>query len=533
MERPEEASRALIAALCRPAAFDHPAEHPELIETHISAVILAGDWAYKIKKPVDLGFLDFSTLERRRHFCEEELRLNRRLAPDLYRDVVPVVAGPDGPRFGGPGRPVEYAVRMRRFDQSAQLDRQLEAGALAARDMDEIAAHIAQFHGDAAVAPADSDWGTPSAVRRPVQANFETLRPALAGTGLAATLARLEAWTGERADVLTPVFGRRRDDGRVRECHGDLHLRNMARIDGRIVAFDGIEFEPALRWIDVASDSAFLLMDLTSRDRPDLGWRFMNGWLSATGDYDCLAVLDWYVCYRHLVRAKVDAIRLGQEGVGPAERARLAGRIERHLDLAERVGAPSQGALLITHGLSGSGKSRLARRLGAALPAVVLRSDVERKRLHGLAPLESRAQGVRQGLYSEDASDRTYRRLADLADALLRLGRTVIVDAAFLERTRRDSFLALARARGVAGLVLAVEAPRATLEARVARRAEHGRDASDAGPAVLAAQYAQREELASDEWSSAIAVDTSRPLDLDRLMAEIRGRSGPAATRPG
>jgi hypothetical protein len=519
-------TRTLIAALTRPSAYDHPVAEVEVIETHISVVLLAGAWAYKIKKPVDLGFLDFRTLERRRYFCQQELRLNRRLAPTLYEDVVPIVEGPDGLRFGGEGPVAEYAVRMRRFDQAAQLDRQLEAGALTPADMDEVAAHIAGFHAAAAVAPADSDWGTPAAVRGPVEANFTTLRPALADTRLAATLERLEDWAEERAAALAPVFESRRDAGRVRECHGDLHLSNMARIGDHIVAFDGIEFAPALRWIDVVSDSAFLLMDLTSRDRPDLGWRFMNGWLSATGDYDGIDVLDWYLSYRHLVRAKVDAIRLDQPGVEEAERVRLRGRIERHLSQAEDVCAPRRGALLLTHGLSGSGKSRLARRLGAALPAVVLRSDVERKRLHGLAPLESGAPALGGGIYSAAATERTYGHLEALAGRLLACGRTVIVDAAFLERARRDRFRALALRHAVPSVVVATEAPRAILEQRVARRAAQGHDASDAGVAVLAAQFDQREALAADERSEAVIVDTSGTLDFERIDATIRARIG-------
>jgi aminoglycoside phosphotransferase family enzyme/predicted kinase len=510
----------LIEALQRPSAYPAPVGAVEVIETHISVVFLAGDHAYKIKKPVDLGFLDFSTLSRRHRFCEEELRLNRRLAPELYLDVVPVTRGPDGLRFGGDGEALEWAVRMRRFDQAAQLDRQLAAGHLTPEDLDAVAAHIAEFHAAASVAAADAPWGTPAAVRAPVDANFHTLEPALAGTALEPALGRLADWRDRRARALEAVFERRRRDGRVRECHGDLHLRNMARIGDRIVAFDGIEFEPALRWIDVVSDSAFLLMDLCSRGRPDLGWRFMNGWLSGTGDYAGLALLDWYLAYRHLVRAKVDAIRVGQPGVPADERASLRTRIEAHIEQADALREPGRAILLLTHGLSGSGKSWVARRLGASLPAVVLRSDVERKRLLGRA-----SGGSTDALYSTSANDATYERLAALAGDVIGYGYSVIVDATFLGRARRDRFRALADRLGAPCLFLAVTAPPEVLEARVVARAAAGRDPSDAGRSVLASQLARPHAIEPDEEACAVPVDSTREIDAAALAAAIRLRA--------
>jgi aminoglycoside phosphotransferase family enzyme len=492
MTAADEATRSLVDALRRPAAYQEPPGEVELIETHISAVFLAGTYAYKIKKPVDLGFLDFSSLARREHFCREELRLNRRLAPSLYLDVVPVTAGPHGPRFGGEGPPLEWAVMMRRFDQAAQLDRQLAAGLVTTEDMDAVAAHIAAFHDAATVAPGDRPWGTAAAVVAPVDANFATLQPALADTSLAPALARLADWSARQASALGERFEQRRIDGRVRECHGDLHLRNMARVDDRIVAFDGIEFEPALRWIDVMSDSAFLLMDLCSRDRPDLGWRFMNGWLAATGDYDGLALLDWYLCYRHLVRAKVDAIRLCQTDVEAAERDRLRERIGRHVAQAESTITPRQPALLLTHGLSGSGKSWLAKRLCTALPAVLLRSDVERKRLFGLAPEHHGDTAERERLYDAGATERTYAELERRAAALLAAGLDVIVDATFLAPALRARFARLAEGPEVRGALLECRASHATLAARIEARAAAGGDPSDADLAVLDDQLARQ-----------------------------------------
>lgn len=514
----------LIAALRDPRSYPHDVDRIELIETHISLVFLAGRWAYKLKKPVDLGFLDFSSLERRQHFCMEELRLNRRLAPSLYRDVVPITRTADGLCVGGTGEAVEYAVRMRRFEQADQLDRQLADGQLTGDDIDDVAIHIAAFHQSAAMAPSDMPWGSVAAIVKPVLDNFATLEPVVANTAVASDLARLGRWREARHAELAEAFEARRAAGFVRECHGDLHLRNMARIDDKIVAFDGIEFAPELRWIDVLSDSAFLLMDLVSRGRPDLGWRFMNGWLERTGDYTGLPLLSWYLVYRHLVRAKVDAIRRAQEDIRPADARTLTGRIERHIKLALEVIAPAPPVIIITHGLSGSGKSWLAHRLAPHLPAIAVRSDIERKRMHGLAETDRPAGRTRRALYGAEARRATYERLAALADDITGAGYSVVLDAAFLARGERDLVRTLARDRGLGFLTVAVSAERATLERRITERSIVGRDPSDAGLDVLHAQMTSYDPLAPDELADSITVRTDRPLDPGDLAGMIGRR---------
>lgn len=429
--------------LLQPEAYAHPAHDIQLVETHISWVVLAGDYAYKLKKPVDLGFLDFSTLARRHHYCNEEVRLNRRLAPQLYLDVVTLRRADGCVQFGESGEIVEYAVRMRRFEQCAQLDRQLEQGRLNEKDMEEIAALIARFHAQAEPAPSDTTYGSPDIVVRPVRENFSQLEDSLTTAASAASAATLRRWTEDQFKSLRPVLSARRREGHIRECHGDLHLRNMARVGGRIVAFDGIEFEPALRWIDVVSDSAFLHMDLMSRGRSELGWRFLNRWLELTGDYAGLRVLTWYLVYRHMVRTKVDGIRLLQADVGDHERRHLEDRILRHLSQAEAAIAPGAPRLVLMWGLSGSGKSWLSTRLADRLPAIRVRSDVERKRLFASRRRHG-PDAFGEGLYSADASDATYERLLDLAGTVLETGFTAIVDASFLDARRRVAFRRLA-----------------------------------------------------------------------------------------
>ncbi len=506
-------------SLLDPSVYPHPAADIRLVETHISWVLLAGDYAYKLKKPVNLGFLDFSRLAQRKHFCEEELRLNRRLAPSMYLDVVTLRRTDQGLRFADHGPVIEYAVRMRRFRQASQLDRQLEAGKLDGSDMESMAELIANFHLYAERAPAAVDWGTPSAVLAPVRANFRQLSDAM-NTPL---LARLEQWTETTFTRLALRLAIRRAAGFVRECHGDLHLRNMARTDHGFLAFDGIEFEPSLRWIDVFSDLAFLVMDLESRGHRNLGWRLLNHWLAITGDYAGLDLLPWYLVYRHMVRAKVDGIRLAQPGLDAAETEYLQQRIDRHLTLADQATLPASPALMMTCGLSGSGKSWLARELSGLLPAVVLRSDIERKRLLG----PGRRDGpLGQGIYSSQAGDLTYARLRDLARTVLASGHSVIVDASFLQPERRTPFMDLAAQLELPYLWLCCEAPEAVLRQRVVARASSGEDPSDAGPAVLAAQLRTEHGVPAVESDRTLIVHTDRRLDPDLLLGRIRALSG-------
>jgi len=513
-----------VRSLLSPDCFPHPADSVELIETHISWVFLAGDFAYKLKKPVDLGFLDFTTLERRAHFCAEELRINRRLAPDLYLDVVTLRRDHGRLRFGDQGEVVDYAVLMRRFDQDQQLDRCLERGDFGADDVDEIAELIGAFHESAPTAPQDTDWGMPEVVVKPVRENFAHLGPKLSGGARGESVERLRGWTESVFPRLAPIIAGRRASGRVRECHGDLHLRNMARVDGRIVAFDGIEFDPALRWIDVISDSAFLVMDLESRGRPGLAWRFLNGWLRVTGDFDGLSMLRWYLVYRHMVRAKVDAIRLGQQGLEPAEAARLGGRIDRHLALALEASAKPSPGLIITCGVSGSGKSWLAERIAESLPAVWLRSDVERKRLFGMSATDRPTTEHVAEVYGADATRRTYERMEELAERVMEAGFTVIADATYLRHGDREVLAGLADRLGAPHFILACSAPREILESRVRRRQLGNRDPSDADLEVMRHQLLTRDPFAQTE--TVMEVETGDSLDLQNLVAAIRHRLG-------
>jgi len=535
----------LIAALQNPALYDHPVERFEVVETHISWVLLTGSFAYKIKKPVDLGFLDFSTLEKRRFFCGEELRLNRRLAPDLYLDVVAITGSAEAPRLGGEGPAIEYAVKMKQFPREGELDRVLARGELGTGHIDVLAREIAAFHGRVAVAGDDVPFGTPERIAQPIRDNFKTIReqasaksplPPFAkggeqdaepppfekggiGGDFLNRIIHLESWSEAARAALTDVLRERKRDGFVRECHGDLHLANIAWVDGRAVIFDCIEFSEGLRWIDVMSEAAFLTMDLDDRGAPELSRRWLTGYLELTGDYAGLRVLRFYQVYRALVRAKVACIRMGQAGAG--DRARLEREYRGYVDLAGRYTRPARPALAIMHGLSGSGKTALAQALVEAWGAVRVRSDVERKRLHGLAPDARTASGLDTGLYAPEAGERTYRRLADLARTAIEAGHSVIVDAACLKRAQRATLCEAAARSRAPFVILDVRAPEAVLRARIAARAREGRDASEADLAVLDHQIATAEPLGPDERPRVVAVDTDRPLNVKRLVEEI------------
>jgi hypothetical protein len=478
----------LIAALLDPAAYPSlpPAPAPRLIETHISWVILAGDFAYKLKKPLNLGFLDFSTLALREHFCREELRLNRRLAPEIYLNVVAVAGTP--PRFGGDGPVLEWAVQMRAFPADATLDRE---PAISPEQIDAIADRIAVFHGEIAASPSgygDADSNAES-VRAPVAENFRQLRELL--PAVAASLDDLERWSIDAGKRLTDHYTARKRQGFVRECHGDLHLGNIAWVDDAPLIFDALEFNPGLRQIDVISEIAFLHMDLVHRGLEPIAWRLLNRYLEHTGDYAGLAALPYYLAYRALVRAKVAAIRASQAAGDFAE-------CLGYLALARRLIQRPAAALLLMHGVSGSGKTWWSQILLEQLPGIRLRSDVERKRLFGLPALaDSRQQGA--DIYTREAGERTRARLLELAGLLLDAGFRVIVDATFIHLTWRRPFQELAENRALPWLLAAPEAAPELLRRRVIARQSGGRDASEAGVEVLDAQLAAIDPYTPDE----------------------------------
>ena len=497
------AQKKLVSALLDSRRYPHPAKAVRLIETHISWVLLAGRYAYKIKKALDLGFLDFTTLEARRFFCTEEIRLNHRLAPKIYLDVISIGGDADTPELGAQPA-IEYAVRMRRFAAANQMDRLLTCGKILPRHMDSLAAMLAHFHGGLPAAESGSAFGSAAAIRSAALQNFEQLQPLLKQPADLEAIAALCYATEAAYAACEKCFEERRAQGYIRECHGDLHLGNIALIGDEPIPFDGIEFNPTLRWIDVMDEAAFTVMDLLHRGRPEFAYHFLNAYLEATGDYTGVPVLRFYVAYRAAVRAKVSAIRASQPGMSKGGTMDALATCRSYLALGETYLTQYQPVLIITHGLPGSGKTTFAQAALERLQAIRIRSDVERKRLFGLAPSADSRSSIDSGIYSADATKRTYARLHKLAHKLLMAGFPVIVDAAFLKQDERKQFRELAQELKVPFAIAAMQANKATLSARITQRLAEARDASEADTAVLEKLQAAQEPLLPHELAGAV-----------------------------
>ena len=376
--------RWLDALLHGPAAL---APDASCLETHVSWVLLAGPRAFKFKKPLKLDFLDFSTLAQRRAACVEELRINRRTAPELYQAVVALLAPAEAPRLVPllelqPGDAVlEYGVQMQRFGDGQLLAQQLAAGTLQAQHLGALAERVAQLHASAAPAPPGSPWGSAALVRQQAQDNLTALAALPLPAADRSALQALAGWTQQEGARLAPLMTARQTAGQVRECHGDLHLGNLVLLADGPQLFDAIEFSDALRFIDPIADVAFLCMDLQARDRADLGWHFLNVWLEHSGDHAGLALLTWYLVYRALVRAMVAGLRWAQAAreAGPERDATAQGaaslrELQRYLALAGQLCQPRARWLWLAQGVSGAGKSHHSAPLVAARGVVRLRA---------------------------------------------------------------------------------------------------------------------------------------------------------------
>jgi aminoglycoside phosphotransferase family enzyme len=487
--QPEELCRDLV----RPEAHAARPDRVEFLATHISWLFLAGERVYKVRQPVDLGFLDYTTPERRRHYCEEEVRLGRRTAPGVYLGVVPITRGTDGHlRIGGDGPALEYAVEMVRLPADRMLDALLERGELDNAMLAEVRDLLVRLHEEAATGPGVDEHGAPAAVRSNAAENFEQLAPFVGepGAGDALLTARHLAFLRDRQlgflDANEELLRRRVAEGRIREGHGDLHAGNLCFLEGGVIAYDAIEFSARFRCGDVAADLAFLAMDLDERGYPAFGAHLARSYAEAAGDAELPALLPFYKGYRAVVRGKVAALTAaGRQG-----EARLAEkrRAMRYLQLAAAYELPP--TLLLMCGLPASGKSFLARDLARALRAVLLRSDTRRKLLAGLRPTERTGAGVGEGLYGAGRKAAVYRALLEDAIRHLRAGHSVLVDATFTSRAERERFVDAAVRLGLPYQVVLVTAPEALVLERLAARALDPEAVSDADEAVYRAALA-------------------------------------------
>ena len=506
------ATSTLVHALDNPLAFGHPIHNLRIIETHISWIILTGSYAYKIKKAVNFGFLDFSTLDQRRYYCHEELRLNRRFARQLYLDVIEIRGTVEAPRLHGDGQAIEYAIRMVEFPQQCLLSHHAASGTLTAAMVDAIADRISELHTNSDTAPQDSAFGSARSVRQWSEENLEHIAAAIPSASIPASYLRLQQWYQNNADLLDFVEQRKRD-GRVRDCHGDLHLDNMTWIDNEVIPFDCIEFNAELRWIDTISEAAFVAMDLQARGYIEFGWRFISRYLESSADYDAVALLRYYLIYRALVRAKVEALR-----VDPASKATPTSfsAATAYLDLADKWSTNQRSGMIIMHGLSGSGKSTVAAQLVEALGAIRIRSDVVRKQIHSIDIDANTQSGLEAGIYDREATSMTYRHLLQIAQKIINAGFCVIVDATFLQEDQRRQMLqAESITTPCARIIVNCNAPEPVLRQRISTRKN---DPSEANFQVLEQQMRVVEPITERESELAEIVEVgAEGLDIDQI----------------
>ena len=496
----------LIRSLCDPSVYDHTASGIRVVETHISWIILTGPFAYKVKKPVSLGFLDFGTLSKRKAMCMEELRLNRRLAPELYLDVVAITGSETAPVLNGSGAAIEYAVKMVQFDIDNEMAALVCKG-LPISLINDLASGLADFHLNRARICSDQAFSTPAQVGQRIKDNFVVLRQNSDSDRLR-LLDYLETWVDARLEDLEESIERRGGDGFVRECHGDLHLGNMVVIGDRVRLFDCLEFDVRLRWIDVISEVAFVVMDFDYHGCSEYGYQFLNRYLSVTGDYSGLELLPLYLVYRAMVRAKVASIRNQQS----SKRGGLVPEVGGHLELAGQYLNARHPRLFITHGYSGSGKSWWSERLARKLPAIHIRSDVERDRTVAGADAER---------YSPENIALNYEHLVNVAGTILDAEYSVIVDATFLRIEQRNMFYTLAENRGVETVVLDMQCDERLLRSRIAQRSAAGSDPSQATTLVLDMQMRHAQPLSELDKARIVTIEAGKKLDPDAILGQI------------
>lgn len=502
-----------LQGLLLPGAYPHPVSAIRVVQTHVSWVLLTGEFAYKLKRPVHYDFIDLRDPQRRAALCEVELRLNQRFSPSLYVAVCDVRWREGRAHIGGEGELLERAVCMRQFTPGCELDALLRGAQVDGAQIESFARSLASIHARLPVAAGESPWGQPDRIAALLHENLREARQSMPDAARAAACDALAGPLDRALQRVRPVLGERRAAGYVRECHGDLHARNIALHEGRLQAFDCLEFEPAFRWIDVAEDVACLTMDLLAHGRADLAAAFTHGWLLASGDFSAARVLRLYGAHRALVRAKVMALEQPRRDDARAagDEPRAGTDADAYLSVAARLLGDAAPLLVLMHGVSGSGKSWFATRLAARHRLLHLRSDVERKRLAGLPPEARTASPLDGGLYTPEGHQRVRDHLLAAAESVLTGGLGVIVDATLLRVADRRPWVELARRLGVRCVVVACHASPETLRSRLLRREQVQQDPSEAGLAVLQAQQQRVEPCAAAEGAAVVAVATDDP----------------------
>jgi hypothetical protein len=493
-----------IEQMMQPGFYPHPVIEPiQLIQTHVSYVFLTGDYAYKVKKPVNFGFLDFSTLEAREHFCSEELRMNQPNAPEIYLEVLPITQTGDKFVLGGSSEPVEYVLKMCQFPQEALFIEMFEQGKLTEAHMEELGRVVAQFHAKAQTNDYIRSFGEVPKIREAIDENYQQTEKYIGGPQTQQQFDETKDFTDRFFEEQQELFATRRENNSIRECHGDLHLRNICLWHDKIQLFDRIEFNEPFRFVDVMYDVAFAVMDLEARGSKNLGNAFLNTYVEQTGDWEGLQVLPLYLSRQAYVRAKVTSFLLDDPGVPDEAKQEAAAVASDYYRLAWEYTKGNEGRLILMSGLSGSGKTTVARHLARRLGAIHLRSDAVRKHLAGI-PLE---QPGGDELYTPAMSEKTYKRLLELGIKLASQGFPVILDAKYDQQAFREEAIALSQKSQLPVHIIHCTAPEEVLRDRLLSRTG---DVSDATADLLTQQQAAAQAFTDAEQSLVTTLDTTQ-----------------------
>jgi aminoglycoside phosphotransferase family enzyme/predicted kinase len=506
--------RSLLKSLQKPDSYPDTVTSVELIQTHVSYIFLTNHHAYKIKKPVDFGFLNFSTIDRRRFYCNEEVRLNRRLCPDIYEGVVELRESEHGPVFFGNGTIIDYAVKMRRLPAEFMLDRLIESDSISADVMRRVSRVIAEFHRVAPSSAAVAEYGRLERIMYNWQENFDQTIPFEETTLSADDRELIRIWVTAFASEHEQLFKNREEQGYIRECDGDIHLENICLDNGNVHIFDCIEFNDRFRYCDTAADIAFLLMDLDYHGRHDLSDDVIEEYVAVSGDAGSLALIDFYKIYRAFVRAKVESFRLHDVGILPVDQNVAKKRAIKYFRLVrgyiER--RHLKQSLFITCGLMGCGKSTLATQFAFELGIPYFNSDIVRKNLASVLPGVQSDTPFNEGLYNQQAHESTYAELLRQAELQLATGKSVIIDACFTRVEQRARFAALAEQLNVSFIILFISCSEIENKRRLLDRASTGSSVSDGRVSLLAEQSAVFERPTESEGSLLIALHSETAL---------------------
>lgn len=498
----------LIQQMLEPDFYPHPVQEPiELLQTHISFILLTGDYAYKIKKIVDFGFLDYSTLEKRRYFCEQELRMNQQQAPDLYLEVLPIIEIGDRFQFGEQeDSGIEYALKMRQFPEENLFINLFTQDQLTTKEMEELGKVVAQFHQNC---PTNHDilkWGEIAQIRHSIDGNYQKTQKYIGCCQTQEQYEQTKQYTDSFFETYQAVFQSRIDHHWIRECHGDLHLKNICLYQNQILLFDRIEFNEEFRFVDVMYDVAFVVMDLEGRGRADLGNRFLNTYIEQMGDWEGLQLLPFYLTRQAYVRAKVNSLILDDPAVSEEQKEIAKQEAIQYYKLAWQYTRRSSGGIVMMSGLSGSGKSTTARKLSKRLNAIHIRSDAVRKHLAHVPLYEPGGEEI----YTLEMTEKTYQRLLELGLLLAKQGFWVILDAKYDQQEQRGKVIETCNSYQLPLQIIECTAPMDILQERLQHRQG---DIADATADLLTSQRAKAQPFTDDEKNYLTTIDTTQNID--------------------